>query len=503
MDKLRSAIKKALTTDLSNTDIAKSCGVSRNTVKRYRRLAAERGYDWPMLADLSDDELYARFNSLSRCHVRKRMPDLAQIHAEKQQKAVDLTQLWEEYADVNPDDHMSYSQFTEHYRRYVDKLDLSMRQTHMPGQKAFVDFSGLRPAYTNPETGEVIAVELFVGVLGYSKLTFALCVASQRVPDWIEAHNRMFAYFGGVSAMTVPDNLKSAVIKPGPEPTLNRNYADLGDHYETVIQPARPRRPKDKAHAELGVRLAQRWLLGPLRKRQFFSLAEINEAMAPLLEKLNNRPFKKLPGSRRSRFEETERQCLLPLPAAPFEFAEWAGPFKLDRSYHILVQGHWYSAPHTLVGQSVSARVCGAKVEIFHRHVRVAWHDRSYEEGETTTDDNHRPESHRAYAGRSPENYRNWAQGIGPNLLRIVQRLLDIRVPAMAFPACDGLRKLASTHGTEAIEAAAARAVEINSLTAKTVRSLLSSGRYRQPRTSDADSAPIDHANIRGGSYYR
>ncbi|MCE7950629.1 MAG: hypothetical protein DYH18_05910 [Xanthomonadales bacterium PRO7] len=153
--------------------------------------------------------------------------------------------------------------------------------------------------------------------------------------------------------------------------------------------------------------------------------------------------------------------------------------------------------------QSVSARVCGRRVEIFHRHVQVASHVRSYEAGGTTTDKDHMPPSHRAYAERCPENYLTWAQGIGPNVLRVIQRLLDVRVQAMAFPACDSLRKLVSTHGADEVEAAAKRAVEINSLTAKTVRSLLASGRHRRARIDQAESTPIDHANIRGSSYYQ
>lgn len=503
MDKLRAVIHKVLTTDLTNTAIAESCGVARNTVKRYRAIAAEKGYDWASLANLSDDELNARFNSASRRDLRKRIPDFAQIHQELQAKGMTLALFWGEYAFASPDDALSYSQFTEHYRRYVGKLDLSMRQTHLPGQRVFVDFSGLRPSYTNPDTGEEVPVELFVGVLGYSQLAFAICVESQRVPDWIQAHNAMFAYFGGVPIMTVPDNLKSAIIKPGSEPTLNRNYAGLCEHYGTTILPARIHRPRDKPHAELGVQLVQRWIIRPLRKRQFFSMAEINAAIAPLLEAMNDKPFKKMPGSRRARFEEVERAQLKPLPAKPFEFAEWTGLLKVDKSYHILVQNHWYSVPYTLVCQSVSARVCGGKVEIFHRHVQVASHPRSYEAGGTTTDRGHMPPSHRAYAERCPENYLAWAQGIGPNLLRVVQRLLDVRVQAMAFPACDSLRKLVNTHGAGDVEAAATRAVEINSLTAKTVRSLLNSGRYRQARTAQADSAPINHANIRGGTYYQ
>lgn len=503
MDKIRTAVRKVLTTNLGDSDIATACDVSRNTVKRYRAIAAEKGYEWNQLADLADDKLDACFNSVLRRGVRKRMPDFAHVHAELQKKSVTMVILWEEYVAANPEDALSYSQFTEHHRRYTGSLNLSMRQTHEPGQKVFIDFSGLRPKYKDPTTGVEVYVELFVGVLGYSKLTFATCVATQKVDDWIHANNQMFAFFRGVPVMVVPDNLKSAVITAGREPTLNRNYADLCEHYGAAIMPARVYRPKDKPHAEAGVLLAQRWILARLRNRQFFSLAEINAAVAPLLEKLNNAPFKRQPGTRRSRFEDGESSTLMPLPDKPYVYAEWSGSLRVDKSYHILVKDHWYSVPHGLVGKKVSARVCSGRVEILYQHMCVASHSRSDKAGEHTTDLLHQPANHRAYAERSPENYLAWAKTIGPNLLKVVQRLLDVRVPALGFPACETLRNLGTKHDADEVEAAATRAVEIQSLTAKTVRSLLSAGKHRKARAERIHSAaPINHANIRGGSYY-
>lgn len=504
MQKIRNVIRQVLTTSLSDADIKRSTLVSKNTVRRYRGIAYEKGYRWDELSSLSDVELDAKFNSVLRRMTRKRRPDFAAIHADMQQKGVTLMLLWEEYRLSSPDDALSYSQFTDYYRKHVAGIDRVMRQTHLPGAKTFVDFSGKRPCYIEPETGERVFAELFVGVLGYSNLSFAIAVATQKLPDWIECHVRMFDFFGGATELLIPDNLRSAVDRAGWDPSINRTYQELGQHYATEILPARRYRPQDKAKVEVGVQIVQRWILARLRKMTFFSLAELNAEIATLLAEMNDRPFKRLPGCRRSRFESQERQHLRSLPSEPYELAEWSGAVLVDNSYHVLVDGHWYSVPHRLVGQRVSVRSSRATVEIIHQHVRVASHARSSVVGGHTTDPIHPPEAHRAYAERTPEKYLAWARTVGPNVLAVVHHQFDRAVPALGLPACDVLRKLVRTHGDAEVEAAAERAVEIQSLTVKSVRSLLSTGRYRRSREQPSQSVlPLDHANVRGGDYYR
>lgn len=504
MQKIRHVIQLILTTGLSDRLIAQAAGVAKNTVTRYRGLAREKAYAWEDLMSLSDGALDARFNSVLRRLTRKRMPDFAVVHAELQQKGVTRTVLWEEYCAASPEDALSFSQFTEHYRTYRRGLDRVMRQTHVPGEKCFVDFSGLRPKYVNRDTGEEVPVELFVAVLGYSHLTFATCVASQTIPDWVTAHNRMYAFFGGVSSFLVPDNLKAAVDRAGTDPALNRSYQELGEHYGATIVPARSYRPQDKAAVEVGVQIVQRWILARLRKMTFFSLAEINQAITDLLPAFNDRAFKRLPGCRRTRFEAEERGKLQPLPERPYVLAEWTGELRVDSGYHLLVGGHWYSVPNRLVGQRVSARLSAGVVEIFHQHLRVASHALSTVSGGITTDPAHPPESHRAYAERTPEKAMAWAGTVGPAVLQVVQQQFNRPVPALGLPACDGLRKLVRTHGPQAVESAARRAVEIQSLTLKSVKSLLQSGRHKRARPEPAAAMlPPDHPNLRGSAYYR
>lgn len=502
MTKLRHVIQLLLTTHLGHRQIARSVEISRTTVIRYRTIILEKNLAWEALKELSDDALDACFNRATRRLTRKRMPDFSTLHDELAQPGVTLQLLWEEYRAAESANALSYSQFTEHYRRYRKSLDRVMRQSHVPGEKAFVDFSGRKPGYTNPATGEWVSVDLFVGVLGCSNLTYAVCVPTQSLPYWIAIHEGMFAFFGGVPRLLVPDNLKAAVVRPGRDFVANPTYQEMAQHYGTAILPTRVYRPRDKAKVEGAVLIVQRWILARLRHRQFFSLEELNAAVAELVRELNQRPFKHLPGSRTSRYDALERAAMLPLPAQRYEFGEWSGSMRVDASYHVRVQGHWYSVPHRLVGQRVTARVTATTVELFHQHLRVASHVRNDEPGGLSTHPEHQPEAHRAYAERTPERYRQWAEQVGLSVTAIVHAQFERPVPALGLPACDSLRRLVQQHGAVEVEAAAARAVEIGSLTIKSVKSLLQTRRHRHRREEAPAGDPPAHPNLRGPGYY-
>lgn len=322
-------------------------------------------------------------------------------------------------------------------------------------------------------------------------------LAAQGQCTWFEA-------FGGVPAVLVPDNLKSAVLKTGSEPVLNRAYLELARHYETAILPARAYRPKDKAKAEVSVQIAQRWILAWLRNQTFFSLPELNRAIAALVAELNDRPFKRLPGCRRSRFETYERPALRPLPAARFEPSRWSAMQTIPPDYHLPVEGHWYSVPFHLVGRKAEARIGGKVVEIFCDGKRVASHARGDAAGGHTTAPEHQPPQHRAYAERSPEHFLAWAGEVGPSTLAVVRHQLDRKLPLLGLPACDALKRLARQHGPEVLELAAARALEIKSPTVKSIRSLISTKRYRRMQGDPPEQAdlPLHHHNVRGPGYF-
>jgi transposase len=504
MNKTRETLRLILTTDMSNRMIGRSVGISHTTVNRYRGILMERGLDWLTIHDLNDFEIESLIKSNLYRVKKKRMPDWAAIYQEMQLPHVTLQLLWEEYCLDNPDDAYGYSQFTYHYREFVRKLDITMRQSHKAGDAVFVDFAGRCIPYQpigEPERN----ANIFVGVMGCSKETFAHACASQKSVFWIDAHNRMYHFFGGVPTITVPDNLKPAVIRPGAEPQLNRAYLDMAVHYGTVIVPARVRRPQDKSLAEIGVQIVTRWIIAPLRHRKFFSLEEINEAIAERLVILNQKPFKKLPGCRQELFEQLDKPRLLPLPATTYEpTAEWTAAQKVRSDYHIYVDKHYYSVPYHLVGAHVEVRMTHNTIEVFSLGKRVATHVRRHEVGGHTTLTEHQPISHRKYAEQTPEFFRAWADEVGESTVRFVEHQLT-RTPSYlpGLRVCSSLKNLSNKYGVKRLEKACARAAQIGSLTLKSVKSILRRNldAIDDPNIQVQGQLPL-HYNVRGPEYY-
>jgi transposase len=504
MNKHREALRLILTTSLSNRMIGRSVRLSHNTVNRYRRLVNELPIDWEAVNGLDDTDVEAILKSKRFRVESKHMPDWAGVHREMQYRDVTLQLLWEDYRLANPGNAYAYSQFTHYYRQYVGKLDMAMRQTHRAGECVYVDFAGRTVPYFDPASDEAKQAQVFVGALGCSNYAFVYALRSQSLVDWIEAHNRMYQFFGGTPQVVVPDNLKAAVTRAGREPELNRTYLEQAKHYQIAIVPARVRHPKDKSKAEVTVQIISRWILARLRHRRFFSIEEINAAIAELLRLLNDRPFKRLPGCRRSRFEELDKPLLRPLPTQPFEYAEWTSAHKIGPDYHMRVHDHYYSVPHALIGGHVEARVTANIVELFHQGKRVASHPRSYEVGGHTTDPAHQPTSHRHYAEQTPELIIKWARSIGPAAEAVIQYQFDSRPHALlGIRYCAPLQRLAKEYGAERFEAACQRAQLIGSLTTKSIRSIL----QRRLDTQSDPRAPIQvnlplHDNVRGAGYY-
>jgi transposase len=302
----------------------------------------------------------------------------------------------------------------------------------------------------------------------------------------------------------VPDNLKAGVTSPHLyEPDLNPTYQEMADHYQVAVMPARVRRPKDKAKAEAGVLLVTRWILARLRHRTFFSLAELNEAIAALLVELNERPFQKLEGSRRSLFEELDRPALRPLPQTPYEYAEWCQA-KVNIDYHVEVARHYYSVPHELVGERCEVRLSDATVEIFHRGRRVASHRRGRRRGGHTTVRDHMPEAHRQQAEWTPERLVRWAGESGEAVAAVAQQILGRRpLPQQGFRSCLGVIRLGERYGHDRLEAACRRALVTGACSYRSLESILKSGLDQQPLPEpEAPPPPIEHGNIRGADYY-
>ena len=490
---------------LSQREIARSLSLGLGTVCECLRSAAAAGLSWP-LPELDDTQLGRLLGGQANEPARpaRALPDLTHIHTELRRRGVTLQLLWIEYLRDHPGGY-GYTQFCEHYRRFARRLSPPMRQVHRAGEKCFVDFAGQKPWITNRRTGELIAGELFVGVLGASSYTYAEVVDSQELPHWIAAHVRMLEFFDGVAQILVPDCLKDAVRIPCRyEPLLNRTYQDLAAHYQTAVIPARPGHPRDKAKVEAGVLVAERWLLAVLRNRAFFSVAEINEAIRPLLASLNTRPMKHLGASRRELYERLDRPALRALPVNRYEMAEWKD-CTVNIDYHIDVEHNYYSVPYQLVGESVEARMTCSVVEILYRSRRIASHVRLRGRGQYATLTEHMPRSHQAHAEWSPSRLIGWAEKTGPATGRVVAEILKSRPhPEQGYRSCLGIIRLAQRHGAARVEAACARAQRLHAASYKTVRNILGAGLEALPfdePTETPHNLP-DHENIRGAGYF-
>jgi transposase len=497
---------------LSERQIAHRCRISRSTVQRYLERATAANLSWPLPESLDETQLEqllfptqpAQSASEGR-QAPKAQPDFAKVHQElKGNRSVTLQLLWEEFIEEHPDG-VHYSWFCQQYQEWARHLDVVLRQDHRAGEKTFVDHAGDTIEVIDPSSGQRRPSYIFVAVLGASNYTYAEATWTRSLPDWIGSHTRTLGFFGGATRIIVPDQWRAGVQKPCYwEPELNRTYQDWALHNGVAIVPARPGHPRDKAKVEQGVQVVQRWIVAALRKRQFFSLAQVNEAIGELIVKLNQRRFRRLAGSRLELYEKLDRPALQPLPQQPYEFAEW----KKDRvrlDYHVEVDGHYYSVPYQLAQQAVEIRSTATTVEVLYRGKRVASHARSGEKPGSTTETSHQPKSHQRYREWTPTRLLEWAESIGPFSRRLVEAMLvDKPHPEAGYRAAMGLRPLASQYGDPRLEAAATRAVRFKLYRLENIRSILHTRLDQQPLPILVTAAAelVAHDNIRGAAYY-
>lgn len=485
--------------------VAASTGRSVGAIHATERRAKAAGLDWPTIDGMTETALEAalyRRPAVAGPHRSRPLPDCAYLHTERRKPGVTLQLLHVEYLEQHPDGYR-YTQFCDLYRAWLRRRRLSMRQVHRAGEKGFVDYAGKRPCVTDPKTGARTPVELFVYALGASSYTYAEATATQQLPDWIASHVRAFAYFGGVPAATVCDQLKSGVTTPCRyEPGVHRLYAELAAHYGTTILPARPAKPRDKPKAEVAVQVAERWIVARLRHETFFTLAALNARIAELLGPLNAKPMRHYGGaSRRDLFVRLDQPALRALPATPFEYAEWTRA-TVNLDYHIAVEHHAYSVPYALIHERLDVRVTATAVEVFQRGQRVAVHRRSARRGGFTTVAAHMPKSHQAHAEWTPSRFQRWAATIGPQTAALVTAILEARPhPEQGYRSCLGILRLAKRYDSARLEAACARALAAGARSYRHVDAILKRGLDRTTPTSP--TAPVaTHENIRGRDYF-
>ncbi|WP_341303200.1 IS21 family transposase [Pseudomonas sp. TMP25] len=509
MRNIKECLRLKFELGLSHEKIARALQLSKGVVSKYVTAASDTGLDWPVLAALDEKALSAALVPTGKLHQTRGervLPDVISLHRELRRKGVTLQLLWEEYVTAHPKQPTyRYTQFVEHYRRYAKSLKRSMRQTHVAGEKLFIDYAGPTLPVIDRATGEISRAHIFVAALGASNYTYACATPGETQVDWLTALSQALDYLGGVPEMIVPDNPRALISDPDRyEPGLNRAALECAKHYGTVMLPARPRKPQDKAKAEVAVQIVERWIMARLRHQQFFSLHAVNQAIAGLLEDLNQRPFKKLDGCRRDWFERLDQPVLRPLPLQPYQVATFKR-CKVNIDYHIEVDGSFYSVPSALARQSVDVRLSAQTVEVLHGNRRVASHVRLQRRGIYSTQSEHMPASHKAHREWTPQRLLDWGESIGPYTRQIVEHQLTHKPhPEMGYRSCLGLLSLARQYGKTRLEAGSLRAVQLRALNGRTVRNLLKQGLDRQPlpKPTSTTPPPNSHANLRGADYY-
>jgi transposase len=507
MRKTREILRQKWTLGRTNREIARSLDISAGAVGKTVCRAKAAKLDWPQVEQLDEPQLELRLYGLPAPTSRNRpLPPMLYIHQELHKKAVTLQLLHVEYIEQYPEGY-KYTQFCERYKEWLKKQGMVMRQTHRAGEKLFVDYSGKKPHIVDRETGEMIEVELFVAVLGASNYTYAEATMSQKGPDWIASHVRALEFFGGVSEVLVPDQLRSAVSRPcWYEPGIQRTYEELAQHYNSVVIPARPGKSRDKAKVEVAVQVAQRWILARLRNQTFFSLAELNERIAELVEELNERTMRTYGKSRRQLFQQLDQPALKPLPERRFAYGEWKIDVGVNIDCHIHIDSQYYSAPHQLIGERVDIKQYAMTVEIFYKGNRVASHMRSFKRGVYTTKAEHLPRAHREHMKWSPSRLIHWGGTVGPNTEKLVEAIMSDRPhPEQGYRSCLGIMRLAKQYGVPRLECACARALWSGGRSYKHIEAILKNGLDRLP-FGEEPAVPrqlcLMHDNVRGAEYY-
>lgn len=502
MRNLREVLRLRYSAGLSIRKISASTKISVGSIQNVLKLAEQHQLSWPLPDELNDQALALTFYPASDVQPSRKyqQPVWKEVHQELKKKGVTKQLLWEEYTQQYPNRCYSYSQFCARYATWVKKQKRSMRQTHRAGEKLFIDYAGPTVPVVCASSGEIREASIFVAVLGASNYTYAEATWSQGLPDWLGSHVRAFEFFGGTPALLVPDNLKSGVSKACRyEPELNPAYQQLAAHYGVAVMPARPYKPKDKAKAEVGVQIVERWILAKLRHQTFFSLAELNQCIRALLTELNQKTFKQGSGNRQQWFKQLDQPALSPLPKHAYQYTE-IKTARVNIDYHIQYDQHLYSVPHHCVGEAVEIHAGGHLIEVYFHNKCIATHVRKFYPG-TTTEPAHMPEKHAKHQQWTPGRLMNWAQALGPEVLIWVKTQLQRRPhPEQTYRVCLGLLNLQRNYPTKRLNQACAIANREALYKLKNIKAILKSNRDQLPdeATTPCDLLPQDHENIRG-----
>jgi transposase len=487
--------------------ISKTLGISRNTVKKYLRAIADRGYDLAELLKMSEESLEVLLDEPNDAARQTALEELfPYFEQELQRTGVNRGVLWSEYRRQYSDGY-GYSQFCERLRQWLTAQSATLHLDHVPADKLFIDFTGKKLFIVDPESGEQIPVEIFVAILGYSQLTYAEAVFTQQLPDCLRVAENAWLYFGGVTRVIVPDNMKTAVDKADKfEAQLNRLFLELANHYQTSVLPARSYKPRDKSLVEGAVKIVYSRIFALLRNEVFYSLKALNEAIATLLEAHNNLPFQRKPQSRRQIFEAEERHALLPLPASRFEVKQYREVTVMKNCHvHLHDDRHYYSVPYRYIGKKVKLIYSASQVAVFYNKERIACHSRERKAYGYTTHKQHLPSTHQFVSDWNPDKFIQWAAAIDPVVKDYITHILDSKVyPEQAYRSCVGILSQERKVGRDRLVKAIARATQFGAYNYTTVHKILALGLDGLDEPAEPASGELPfHENIRGADHYQ
>ena len=518
MRQTREVLRLYLLADLSSRKIQGATGVARTTVQDYIKRCKESSLTLETIEQLDDDALSVRlFGKTKHASPKpeKVMPDYNVIHQELKQSKKDKTKvtlmfLWEAYKEQYGTDAYEYTQFRVYYRRYKQKLNPSMRQVHVAGEKLFVDYSGVTIPIYDQHEGTVTQAQVFVAVLGASGYTFAHATLSQKQEDFIASHILAYEFFGGTPEVVVPDNLKSAVIfndqKHGI--VINESYAALARHFSMRVEPARPYKPKDKPKAEQGVQAIQRYILAHFRHLKIFSVDEANEMISVLLDRYNHKVMKHIGKSRTELFEELDKPKLKALPANRYVYEQFKTA-RVNMDYHITLERCHYSVPFQYLKEQVEARYSTQHVRIYHKNILIATHPRLRKPGASSTLHEHMPKDHQyVHEKMNPDRLRSWAKSIGSYSAVFVEDAFEaVEHKANAYRQIVAVLSLAKIYGNAQLELALQYATEHRILRVKSIVSILDKKLYLQKAANNThyrtDTLFDTHENLRGPDTYQ
>ena len=508
MKKIKDVLRLRFITNISYRQISRAVNTPSSTAADYCKRFEITNYSIDEFLSLEEDEIYQLLfpeKSLPKTYKTRPKPNVEYIHKEIAKKGVTFELLWQEYKEQHPDGY-GCSQFKEYYYKYKKRLNPSMRQTYIAGEKMFVDYSGLTVPVIDLSTGEVIKAQIFVSVLGLSGYTYVHATASQKVEDFIRSHVTAFEFYEGIPKILVPDNLKSAIISNNKKGIVfNENYAELSRYYNFAIEPARVRKPQDKAKAEQGVQGIQRWILARFRHRSFFSVDEINQAISELLDIYNNKIIKRLGKSRTDIFEENEKKFLGELPANRFIYKELKiATVNID--YHVELNRCFYSVPFKYLKEKVELKYSNSLVEIYYKLKLIATHPRLYRINDSSTMKEHMPLNHQYQNEKmNPQRLISWGASVGNDAKEFVEiRLEEAQYPEKVYRSLIAILSLGKLYGKIELNLALSYALKIDAKSVKSIESILSKRLYIQAVNNTNNNQLFNnHGNIRGSDYYK